>query len=401
MNPARHRLVPWLLGFFLTANLYLVPNLATSPRATDLVALLLAAWLLGRAHRRGVPAAPLAAIGLVNVMPVVWLGLGMLDGEVQTLTQAARWLLAAPWALALLVLTAEPEDRERFAWGIVIGCGLGVAVTAMQFVGLDALLRRVGLSTSDSTFYHYVYHQVRIPGLHGHHGASSAVISLLAPAGVYLYYRRRAPVWLPIACLLAMLLGLHLTSTRSPLVVSVLVVAAGMVLARDLPRSVVLGSLLVTGGLAYLAVFGPPGGAVRWQDMLALEANANERLVSNLAALELSVRNPLGLGVLAGRQQLVEASSIRATHNAFLQASLFFGAPLALLLLAGLLRQAARLLVGVSDGRFFAGLMALQVTGLFMFEEHLNNPTFIILVTWLVAAAVQRRLAPRPVEAPA
>jgi hypothetical protein len=390
MDPVRSRTIPWLLGLLLTANTFLIPSLAASPRATDLVGIALAAWLLITAHRRGVPAAPLALLGAANVMPVVWLGWGLLEGQLPTISQAGRWLVAIPWAMTLLLVTADDQARDRFAWGIVTGCGVGVLVVVLQFLGLDPWLRLIGLSTSDSAFHHYVYHQVRIPGMHGHHSASSAVISLIAPASLYLYLRRRAPLWLPLASLLAMMLALSLTSTRSPIVVTALLVAAALLLSRNLARAVPLAAVLVGGGVLYLAIFGPPGGAVRWSDMLALEANAGERLASNHTALELSVKHPLGMGVVAGQKEMFDTGQIEATHNALLQASLFFGAPLALLLLAALLRHAARAVTAPDDAAYLRGLLALQVLGLFMFEEHLNNPTFVILGSWLMAAMVAR-----------
>ncbi|MBD3222460.1 hypothetical protein GF314_14590 [bacterium] len=390
MDPVRSRIIPWLLGFFLTANTFLVPTLATSPRATDLLGVVLAGWLLVEAHRRGVPSGPLAALGVAIVMPVVWLGHGILEGHTETVSQAGRWLVAAPWAVALLLVTADVDARARFAWGLVSGCGVGVLVVVLQFLGYDPWLRMIGFSTTDSAFHHYVYHQVRIPGMHGHHSASSAVLSLIGPASLYLYFRRGAPLWLPIVCLLAMMLALNLTSTRSPLVVAILVVGLGLLLARDWTRLVPLGGLLVAGAVLYLAIFGPPGGAVRWTDMLALEANAGERLASNATALEISVRHPLGMGVVGGKKEMVDVGQIEATHNALLQASLFFGAPLALMLLAALLRHTVRFVREVTDLTFLRGLLSLQILGLFMFEEHLNNPTFVILGSWLLAAAVMR-----------
>jgi hypothetical protein len=33
-------------------------------------------------------------------------------------------------------------------------------------------------------------------------------------------------------------------------------------------------------------------------------------------------------------------------------------------------------------------MVALQLIGLFSFEEHLNNPTFMVLTNWLIAASV-------------
>lgn len=397
MDPVRHRIVPTALGFFLVANTFLVPGLASSPRATDPLGLLLGLWWLVRAHRVGVPAGPLALLALAMVMPVVWLGQGLLDGEVGNVSQAARWVLAVPWALTMLVIMDRARTRAWFIEGLVLGCGVGAAVVMLQVAGFDGLMQRLGLSAADAA-YHWVYDVVRVPGMHGHPNASSAVISLIAPAAMVLYLRHQRSFWVPIGGLLAMLLAMHLTSTRSPLVVSAPVVAVALLLARRPGRALPLLLLLAVGGTLFLATFGPPGGAVRWDDMLALQANVGERVESNRAALDLMLEHPFGLGPAGGRRAMIDAITIPATHNAFLQAGLYFGWPLLALLLGGFGVHAVRLLVSGRGRDFWAGLMAVQVAGLFMFEEHLNNPTFVIIACWLLAASVPR---PAPADAEA
>ena len=125
--------------------------------------------------------------------------------------------------------------------------------------------------------------------------------------------------------------------------------------------------------------------------MLALEANAGERLASNAGRPGDLGPPPAGHGVVVGgKKEMVDEARSSATHNALLQASLFFGVPLALMLMAALLRHAVRIAREVTDLTFLRGLLSLQISGLFMFEEHLNNPTFVILGSWLVAAAVMR-----------
>lgn len=391
MDLTRSRIAPFLLGFFLVANLFVVPGAASSPRATDVAGLGLAVWLLMLAHRRGVPTGPLAALGLACVMPLVWLGWGVLEGQMPTVSQSARWILALPWAMALLLVTRSREARVRLVWGLIVGNLLGVAVVLMQFVGLEGVLQRVGLSASDAAFHHYVYHQVRIPGMHVHPNASSAVTSLLAPSAMYLYLRHHGRFWLPVVCLLGMMLAMHLTSTRSPLVVTVPVVLLAMVVARNPARALPLFVSLSVGGVLFLAVFGPPGGAARWGDMLALQANAGERVISNQAAIEVMLHHPLGLGVVGGKTAMVEACAIEATHNAFLQAGVFFGTPLAAMLLVAMVVHAWRMVVDARGAGLWLGLLSVQTAGLFMFEEHLTNPSFVIIALWLLAAAVDGR----------
>jgi len=46
---------------------------------------------------------------------------------------------------------------------------------------------------------------------------------------------------------------------------------------------------------------------------------------------------------------------------------------------------------GLGDGAgvsLLEGALAFHTAGVFMFEEHLNNPTFVILTAWFVVTAV-------------
>jgi hypothetical protein len=70
--------------------------------------------------------------------------------------------------------------------------------------------------------------------------------------------------------------------------------------------------------------------------------------------------------------------------------ALVFGAPLALALLILLFSLSLRLLGGLQGAWALEGLLAGHLVGLYMFEEHLNNPTFIVLTSWLSLAAVLR-----------
>ncbi len=386
MPAATARLLPWLLGFGLTANLYAAPQLALSPRLTDLVGLAAVPWVLLRLLAGGVPAAPLAGLLLLALAPLGWAFVAWPARDTATLAQAARWLLAAPWALLLLRATAGEARQAAFLHGLLWGAAANVAVVFMQATGLEHVARRLGLSAGDASFTHWVYQAVRIPGLHGHHAASAAVTSLAIPAALHLYFLRRAGVWLPLAAGAGVLAVLHLTSTRSPLLVALATCGAYLVAARQPRRALALAAPLAVGLLAALLVLGPPGGRLRWLDAVSTEANASERLASGWAAASLSASHPLGLGVTRGATQLMEISSINATHNAILQATLFFGLPLGLCVLAGLAGAMWRARRGPAAPRWLEGMLALHLAGLFLFEEHLNNPTFVILACWIFAS---------------
>jgi hypothetical protein len=386
----RLRSLPWWLGFFLTVNLFLIPSQDKSPRATDLIAVGLGLWLLLRSHRKGLPAMPLAALGITNLFPVMWLGYAIYTKEPATAVEAARWLIALPWGLGLLLLTETREDRAAFAWGIAAGCAVNAGVVFLQYAGFDALLRPLGIAIEDADRQAYWAGFRRFSGLHRHHAATAAVTSLMVPTTLYLYLRSRAGIWLPLVGLALVAGTLHLTFTRSPFVVLVGVMAVAFATARSMRRSVILGGLLLAIGLPILVVVGPPGGKARWEDPLSTEANAGERSLATIAALDISIQNPQGLGVKHGRDELIDRTAIGATHNAFFQVSLQLGLLLSIVLTLSLLHLIWRLLEGGGAWTYLASLMSVHLFGLFLFEEHLNNPTFIILTSWIIAVSARR-----------
>lgn len=381
---------PFLAGFLLTVNLYVVPFLATSPRATDLAGVALAAWVIVRLAQGKQRPLPLASVGLLALTPVIWLFFNVLSGDMRSAVLTARWLLALPWAAALFLLLDSDKFREYFAWGLVIGGLANVGVMILQMLGFESLLQALGLSSSGANYSFAVAHQIRIPGLHGQHNASSSVLSLLVPAGFYLYFcgRMRLPMFL--VSLLGLLVALNLTSTRSPLLVSLLTVGFALATARRFKLSVILATVALTFLVPLLTIYGPPGGWARWKNTEALVSNATERQDSTLGALQLSLENPLGLGAAQGSIKLVDRTGLRATHNAFLQASLVWGLPFGLVILGGLLSTVMAGIKGVESPLYLPSLLGIHLAGLFMFEEHLNNPTFIIMAAWLVSLGLVR-----------
>ena len=139
-----------------------------------------------------------------------------------------------------------------------------------------------------------------------------------------------------------------------------------------------------------LLFIGPPGGWVRWTDTGDALLNVSDRLLTNFSTLDLALRHPLGMGVAEGHRALFADTGIQATHNAWLQAALVFGIPLALAIAVAFLVAISRLRHGWRADAFWPGLIAFHLSGLFLFEEHLNNPTFVILTVWLAIEAARR-----------
>ena len=381
--------VPWLLGFALVANVYLRPGAAGSPRLTDAVGLLLALWLVRRLAGRGVAAPPLAALAVLAAPIAAWTVLAASSGRSATMLLGARWLLAVPWGLALAEIAATAGGRRRLAWGLWWGLVANVAVLAAQNFGLLDLTARVGLAARDSVlsdldqFWRY-------PGMHGHANASAAVASLLAPVSLYLYFAAGAPLWTPVAGILLLLAAGHVTASRSPLVIALLVTLACGAFSRRPVAALRAGAALGAVVLPLLLWLGPPGGQVRWEDQGNVAVNRGERLASNRVGLALIADAPLGRGVEASADALTDALDNPSMHNAFLQLAAVFGLPTAAWVAWALLRNGAGIWGGPGSARWLTAALALQALGLFFFEEHGNNPTFIVLTAWMVAAVVPR-----------
>ena len=396
------RVLPYGLGFFLVVNATLLSSGGGSVRATDLIAIALIPYLLLRASGGRIPWVPLAAAGILVFLPVAWTGLSILGvTDRATLGQGARWILAVPWALVLLDLAHSEPERTRFIKGLAIGCAFNVFVVMAQYLGIDGPLQRLGLS-SFGTRLVWVGEQLRMPGLHGAPSSSSAVISLIAPATLWLYLRDRASILWPVFGFAAAAIGLHLTSSRSPLLMILLSTGLALLVTINRRRSLSLWALGLGVGLPLLVLVGPPGGWVRWTDTSDAMLNVSDRLLSNFSSLDLALRHPLGMGVEEGRRALFADTGIQATHSAWLQSALVFGLPLALAIMVVLITALWRLRYGWKSDAFWPALVAFHLSGLFFFEEHLNNPTFVILTVWLATEAVssrRRASAPQSIRA--
>ena len=393
------KLWPWLLGFALVANVYLVPGNAHSPRATDLLGLILAADLLRSLLGGGVAPRRLAAVAGLAVFPLAWGLYAGATGDGPTFLLAVRWLLAAPWAMALFRLARDPDARAALAWGLWWGAAVNVGVLALQYQGKLAWTIRMGLAAADSVT-EWVNLEMRLPGMHASSNASGALASLGAPAALHLYFASRARLPLVLVSLVLLAASTHFTASRSPLIVTAVVCVLAVLLSRRPRRAVILAATVLVLVVPPLLAYGPPGGAVRWQDTGSMSVNTSERLMTSGHALQLVLSHPLGLGVTAGRAAMLDRSEIVATHNALLHVALVFGLPMAAGLALALLGGAWRLLRGLGGAWSLPALLAVQMLGLFQFEEHLNNPGFIILCAWLVASLAGSAPAPVPAAAP-
>lgn len=371
----------WILGFILVGNVYLIPWLEKTPRATDVAGALLALMLFRHLTKRGVrPSFVLAAL-VLSVSPVIWGLIGAVSGDINTVIQGVRWVLALPWAWMLVNIWQASRWRDAFLRGLFWGVALNVLVLVLQWVGLTELTQSVGLAAQEQESL-YVYGLVRRAGMHGHPNGTLAVVSLAIPAALGLTFNRsRSPVWV-MSAVAMLFLGSALTLTRSALVVGVVTLALGVVLAGPARPSLRTAFLLGALGALMLATVGAPGGWERWTDESNLITNSTARLETNMKSLGVIAGHPLGIGD-AAREELVGA-----THNAFLQVGVVFGAPFGLLVIAGVLLTSVFSLRSVHNASGSAGIFGAHLFGLFLWEEHLNNPTFIVLAAWTFALSV-------------
>jgi hypothetical protein len=382
----RQQIVAWLLGFFLIANVYLIPAAVQTPRATDALGVVLGLWLLWRFCTRGLHAGPLCLLLLFGAIPVTWGLYAYSIGDAQTAVLSFRWMLAIPWGYVLFTTTQDERQRSSLVWGMLSGCLGSVVVLALQFYGFVELTQNLGLAAQDLTLS-YVGTTFRSAGFEGHPNAGAAISSLAVPLSLYLYYAYRTHIVVVALGIGAMLAGVQFTETRSVGLVS-LVTVLTVFLANVLKtgRSLRLAALLTYVGLPFLLFLGPPAGWSRWLDYQDIQSNSGERFLSNAGALQISFQHPLGLGVDTAAQTLYDYTGIDATHNAFLQASLVYGPLLGGALALLVLIMALRLFLNSKAMRGLETVLALQMFGLFFFEEHFNSPTFVILVNLLIAA---------------
>jgi hypothetical protein len=380
-------MISFVLGFLMVANFYIIPYLEKTPRATDIVGIFLLAWLFWRFVRVGLNKKVFwVCTSLVGLVFITWAYIGLVNEWQTTLVLSIRWILALPWAYAIYQICKHPSSRLSFIYGLWYGAAFNVLVLGLQFFGLKELTQNLGLAAQDSATS-YIYGNFRTPGMHGHPNGAAAVVSLVIPVALYVVLaENKRLVWL-ILSLGLLFLGGAFTYTRSAVLVSVLTLVIGLLLSIWLKKSFLI-KMLAMAFLVSLAVYwvGPPGGWERWLDQSNVEINLHERLLTNLLAMDLAIQHPLGLGWETAREEMIAIGGARATHNAFFHTALVFGILPSAIMLLSMVILIIRLFLERSPR--LENLLALHTFGLFLFEEHHNNPTFIILSSYLFLVCI-------------
>lgn len=379
----------WLLGFALVFNPYLIPSEAEgAPRLSDLIGIVLWGLVMLRCitgYKYGVrfPSELKLATGLI----FVWLLRYLLVGEsLLNGVGPVRWLLAVPYAYALYRIACDPIQRTAMAAGLCLGIVGNLGVLGLQSAGYSDLMIQRGLSSGrwgtvwiatagESAF--------RAQGMWGHPNASAGVIAICLPIICGLVDEGRIkPRWI-IGAWLILLASSALTFTRSGIVVSAIVSVVWAFAAIRGGRYVWAKMAVLSITILGVVLIGPPGGWPRWLNSEDFAENSADRAESTWHSVQLAFYHPLGIGSNYSQELARSTSSgIEATHDAWLFLALIAGLPLALYLLLGLVRRAARLF-----GRpGIEGWLALQLLGLFFFEEFFRVPLFAILTLWLLIA---------------
>lgn len=380
-NSVRGARLSWFLGFVLVANFYLIPFLTNSPRTTDVAGIVLALMMLRRLAHQGIRRSYVLGIFPLLIVHLAWGLVGLAKEDLTTVVQSVRWLLAVPWAWALMEIWDSRQCRDAWFRGLFWGVAFNLLVLLGQSFGLDRLTQMLGLAAQDQRFVS-VYGQARHAGMHGHPNAALAVISLAIPAAVGLVFNIGRSRNYIIGALAMLFLGSALTLTRSSLVVGLVTLVYTLLLGTRKRRTWQVAFVACAVAGLVVGTVGPPGGWQRWVDRENIEVNLHRRLETNGEALRLTIEHPLGIGDLQ-REKLVGA-----THNALLQAGVVFGMPFAVVVGSALLVGGCVSVRGPIAVSGLLGLFCVHLVGLFMWEEHLHNPTFIILSAWTVLSAL-------------
>src|SRR5215218_4904572 len=380
--------VLWLLGFFLLANVYLLPGIVEF-RATDALGIVLGLWLLWRFFTRGLSVIPFVFLFAFSMIPLFWGLLAFFAGDGTTITYSVRWLLAAAYGGTLFILAQDLRHRTSLAWGLWWGCVGNIFVLLLHFYDFVQLTQSIGLAaqTTALTNIYELNNIARAPGMHYHPNASAAIVSLVVPLSLYLYYTRRAGIWIILVGLSVLVAGTEFTLSRSPILVSLATILVVTLTNKKLASSLRVLSLLTLGGLVTLYWVGPPGGWQRWAEPGDIRANGGGRIQSTLEGLRISIEHPWGTGNDIGQEALRRAGVV-ATHDAFVQVAIVYGLLFAVALASLILLLALQPLVSSRTTWRLESALACQLFVLFLWEEHLNSASFIVLASWLLTTSI-------------
>lgn len=385
-----HSLGLFSLGLLLLFNIYLIPWAAQTPRAVDLLGLMLAAALVVSLlqSQRMKWRSLLKVYGmLLLIVPLLWHGL--MSSVSGTTVYATRWLIAIVWAIVIWNLSQNDRTRAIFFKGMLAGCAACLGVVILQFSGLLEFTKSVGMAPQDSVDDVGFRSIWRVPGMEKNVNGSAAIISLALPLAIGLVEEKQIGRKWILIILGVVALGSAITLNRSSFLVSGITLLAWTFLSKSGWISGYAKFAIVISILLGVVIYGPPGGWERWGDLQnpSTSENVQVRVETTITSLALSVKNPLGMGISYKQALVDQTSSVAgATHNAVFQIALLGGLPLALYILYKLGYR----VIFLFRRSHLEGWVSLHLLGLFFFEEYLSNMTIMVLVAWLMLQSFRR-----------
>jgi hypothetical protein len=306
-----------------------------------------------------------------------------------TTNLSLRWIELTVLALALFFINNNPARCACFAFGLILGSSANCLILWLQSLGFSTELIRLGLAYPNFDRLWAGRTMERYSGLHGHPNGAAAVIALCVPAMIALTIEFRKTLLLAVIAILICVPAALLTYSRSAFLVSLALLIFWFFRLRSSNRLIITGFTLVTAALIFFVA--APSLSERWAVDASSEGNAATRWETTQQSAEAILNSPFGLGSdfengFSRDNQL--SLSVLATHNAFTHLGLSGGLPIMILVLASLIAAASSL----RTSNDLKAWLALYLLGIFFFEEHLRNPTFIVLTLWLVLAFLRNLL---------
>ena len=352
----------------------------------------LAVWDLLRRGRWHPGAARLAPVLLASIG---WIGVelyfsAMLVSKSPSRMVLVRWLLALPAGYWLCIATEDPALRRTTLWGLGAGWCADTVLLAYDYVGFQ--LAGFPAFIPDQSRVTWVGNDYRALGIFDHPNAAAIGSLYLVPLLIGLAEERGRRGLLAVLGWVATLGVFYMTRSRGAGLTAIALLLAWS-LAR-MGRMARLWALLAVLGVVALFLCWPTAlhdvleqqdiadMLSRFTDSDALRENSAGRSDTIMASLQLALTHPLGMGSTYGPVLGDLTGEFEATHNGILQLALLGGVPLALLVLAVLLRGAWRVWLGAAAAEHWIALYFLSVA---MFEEAFFIPTVSIVTLWLVA----------------
>jgi hypothetical protein len=407
-EPADHPLagsiataVAFICGLALPFNIILQSSATRDLRLLDLLGVALVPLAVWACLRRIHLLLAMLLLGLVFVLPFLVHAV-ILVRELDDYADfefPVRFLLALSFCATLTPLLENTRHRSVFAAGLCLGCCLCVIPLVFQSLGQNDTMVAIGLAPSRLAIPPWQIQQ-RPPGLHGHANATSAVISLGIPVATFMAVQQRR-FWLLPCAVAALLACSYYTETRSAVGISLATMGFALALGCRTDRILLLlPAVALAGVLAAGFIEGPllPASFLRTD---TADANLGERFATTTTGMLLVLEHPLGLGRSLGEAAVYQRTGTQAFHNALIWLGVAAGL-VPMVFTAGVLLAAATQ-AGRQGAPGLRGLLAFHLLGLCLFEDHFQNPTFILVLILVAGGWLNDRLggdgAPRALQA--